>query len=105
MDKNYLEYPKQIDYFGEGDFKIVHIGAYDLMNQKLVGYVELYIYGNFAMVNRILGHKQYLKLGIMNLIIKKCVEYAIENKIEYINYLAMQNKKNNSLSAFKYRVC
>lgn len=74
------------------------------MEEKLVGYVELYIYGNFAMTNRILGHKEYLKFGVMNLIVKKCVEYGIENSIEYINYLTMQNRKNNSLSAFKYRV-
>ena len=104
MDNSYKEYPKKIDYFEDGDFKIVHIGAYDLINQKLIGYIELYVYGNFAMTNRILGHKQYLKFGVMNLMIKKCVEYAMENRIEYINYLTMQNRKNNSLSAFKNRV-
>jgi hypothetical protein len=69
-----------------------------------VGYVELYIYGNFAMINRILGHKDYLKFGIMNIMVKECVQYAISNNIKYINYLTMQNKNNNSLSAFKKRV-
>ena len=103
MDNSYLEYPKKIVYPNEKDFNIVHIGAFK--NSVLIGYIELYIYGNFVMTNRILGHKKFLNLGVMNIMIKKCVEYAIESKkIDYINYLTMQNRKNNSLSAFKYRV-
>jgi hypothetical protein len=103
MDDSYRNYPKKIIYPDENDFNIVHIGAF--VEEKLVGYIELYIYGNFAMINKILGHKNYLKFGVMNLMIKHCVEYAIEVKnIKYINYLTMQNRKNNSLSAFKYRV-
>jgi len=102
MDISYKEYPKNIEYPKENDFKIVHIGAFH--NTILIGYVELYLYGNFAMTNRILGHNEYLRYGIMNLLIKHCVEYAIENNISFINYLTMLNRKNNSLSAFKYRV-
>ena len=102
MDKSYRDYPKIIEYLDEEDFKIVYIGAF--VEKKLIGYVELYIYGNFAMTNRILGHKEYLRYGVMNLMIKKCVEYGLEYGLEYINYLTMQNRKNNSLSAFKYRV-
>jgi len=102
MDKAYREYPETVVYSEEEEFSIVHIGAF--VEERLVGYVELYIYGNFAMTNRILGHKEYLKYGVMNLMIKKCVEYGIEYELEYINYLTMQNRKNNSLSAFKYRV-
>jgi hypothetical protein len=56
------------------------------------------------MINRILGHKEHLKYGIMNLMIKKSVELLIEEDIAYLNYLSMQNRKNNSLSAFKNRV-
>ena len=102
MDKSYKEYPKKVDYYKEEEFCIVHIGAF--IEDILVGYVELYVYGNFAMTNRILGHKEYLKYGIMNLMIKYCIEYMIDNNIEYLNYLTMQNRKNSSLSAFKYRV-
>jgi len=102
MDKVYLEYPKKVTNEDIEDFKIRYIGAFK--DNILVGYIELYIYGNFAMTNRILGHRDYLKYGVMNLMIKKCVEYGIDNKIEYINYLSMLNKRNNSLSAFKYRV-
>jgi len=103
MDQSYQEYPKKVIYPKEDDFSIIHIGAFK--NDKLIGYIELYNYSNFSMTNRILGHKEYLKYGVMNIMVKKCVEYAINSKkIEFINYLTMQNKKNNSLSAFKYRV-
>lgn len=103
MDDAYMEYPEKMESEIIKDFSIVVIGAF--VDKKLVGYVELYIYGNFTMTNRILGHKDYLKYGIMNLLIKECVEYAIESrKIEFINYLTMQNRENNSLSAFKKRV-
>ena len=102
MDKAYMEYPEEVKNIKENDFSIVYIGAFK--DDTLIGYVELYVYGNFIMTNRILGHKEQLKYGVMNILIKHCVEYAIENDIAYINYLTMQNKKNNSLSAFKYRV-
>ena len=102
MDKAYKEYPKEIVSIREEDFYITYMGAFK--DDKLIGYVELYVYGNFIMINRILGHKNYLNLGIMNILIKHCVLYIIDNDIKYLSYLAMQNRKNNSLSAFKYRV-
>jgi hypothetical protein len=102
MDKSYKEYPKKIHSLIKGDFKKVYIGAFK--EDKLIGYIELYIYGNFAMINRILGHKEFLKYGVMNIMIKKCIEYMIENNVEFLNYLTMQNRQHSSLSAFKYRV-
>jgi len=102
MDSSYKEYPKKVKKQDSDDFRVIYIGAFK--DEKLVGYIELYIYGNFAMINRILGHKEYLKFGIMNLLMKTCVEYSIDNGVEYINYLTMMNRNNNSLSAFKYRV-
>jgi len=102
MDQAYLEYPKRVELLAEGDFRIKHIGAFK--EERLIGYIELFIYGNFAMTNRILGHKEYLKFGVMNLLFKEVVSFAIEDGIEYINYLTMENRENNSLSAFKYRV-
>ena len=95
MDKSYQQYPIKTVYPDEKDFSIVHIGAF--IEDKLIGYIELYIYGNFAMTNRILGHKEYLRYGVMNLMIKECVDYGIKNNFEYLNYLAMPNRKNNSL--------
>jgi len=102
MDESYKNYPKKVEYENEKDFKIVYVGAFK--DNILIGYIELYIYGDFAMTNRILGHKEYLKYGVMNLMVKYCVEYMIKNNIKYLNYLTMQNRQNNSLSAFKYRV-
>jgi len=102
MDSSYHEYPKKIAYLDEKDFKITYIGAFK--ENLLIGYIELYIYGNFIMTNRILGHKEHLKYGIMNLMIKKSVELIIEEDITYLNYLTMQNRENNSLSSFKKRV-
>lgn len=102
MDKSYTNYPEEIKFSKQDDFSIVWIGAFT--DVKLIGYIELYNYGNFAMTNRILGHKDYLKFGVMNLMIKECVQYGIDNNIEYINYLTMQNRKSSSLSAFKNRV-
>jgi len=103
MDEAYMQYPEKVNNVIEDDFSIEFIGA--LVDEKLIGYIELYNYGNFTMTNRILGHKNYLKFGVMNLLIKECVEHAIKSKrIAYINYLTMQNRKDNSLSAFKNRV-
>jgi len=103
MDEAYMQYPEKVNNEIEDDFSIEFVGAF--VDEKLIGYIELYNYGNFTMINRILGHKNYLKFGAMNLLIKECVEYAIKSqRIEYINYLTMQNTKGNSLSAFKKRV-
>ncbi len=71
MDKSYTNYPLKINTIKEDDFAIIFIGAF--VNTKLIGYIELYNYGNFTMINRILGHKDYLKFGVMNLMIKQCV--------------------------------
>jgi len=102
MDESYKEYPKKIHSLIKGNFKKIYIGAFK--EDKLIGYIELYIYDNFAMTNRILGHKEFLKYGVMNIMIKKCIEYMIENNVDFLNYLTMQNRQNSSLSAFKYRV-
>jgi hypothetical protein len=102
MSDAYLRYPQKVCTRPQEDFRIVHLGAF--AEDRLVGYVELYIYGNFAMVNRILGHKAYLKYAIMNALIEQCVSFMIETDIAYLNYLTMQNRQNNTLSAFKYRV-
>ena len=102
MDDSYLSFPKEVKNSNVDDYKTTYIGSF--VEDKLIGYIELYIYGNFIMTNRILGHSDYLRFGIMNLMIKGCVEYGIENKIDYINYLTMQNTKTSSLSSFKKRV-
>ena len=43
-------------------------------------------------------------LIMSDVLIEKSVAYMIERDIAYLNYLTMQNRKQNSLSSFKYRV-
>lgn len=102
MSSEYLEYPKKIITKNGENFKIEHIGAF--YNDKLVGYIELYIYGNFCMTNRLLGHKQYLNLYTMNAMFAFAVQYLEEEKIDYLNYLNMHNLENSSLAQFKSRL-
>lgn len=103
MDMQYRKYPDAVDYPKNGEFQILHIGGF--FGVKLIGYIELYIYGNFAMTNRILGHKNFLKNGLVNGLFGYVVEYAIrKHSFRYLNYLTMLNEKSDRLSAFKHRV-
>lgn len=102
MDRAYREYPKKCNYCGE-PFKVLHIGAW--RGQVVVGYIELYVFGNFAMINRILGHSDFLKYGIMNGLIENLVLYGLNSgEYVYINYLDMVNYQHNTLASFKFRV-
>ncbi|MCK4407955.1 MAG: hypothetical protein KAV44_09785 [Bacteroidales bacterium] len=103
MDKNYRQYPRPFDSIDTEDFKIKHIGVFH--NDRVVAYIELSVYGNFAMTRRILGKKEDLKFGVMNLLFKEVINYGItERAFKILNYLTMENYKTNNLSAFKYRV-
>jgi hypothetical protein len=103
MDKNYRDYPKPIDEVDTREYKLKHIGVF--RNGKVMAYIELAIYGNFATTRRILGNMEDLKFGVMNLLFKEVVNYGItDNAFRVLNYLTMENQKTNSLSAFKYRV-
>jgi hypothetical protein len=103
MDATYRYFPQAVDYPHQDEFSIVHIGGF--MNDVLIGYIELYIYSNFAMTNRVLGHKDYLNQGLMNGLFSYVIEFAIiHNRFRFLNYLTMLNKESDSLSGFKYRV-
>lgn len=102
MAASYRKYPDQVNSLEKSAYGIHHIGGF--IREKLVAYVELYVLGNFAFVNRILGHRQHLTTGLMNGLIAACVQYALKSKIDYINYLTMENLEENTLSSFKYRV-
>lgn len=97
MDTSYKNYPKKVDISDN-----IYIGIFN--DEKLVAYIELYVYEDFGMINRILGHYAYLKFGIMNLALYGLVAECISSEnIKYINYLTMANK-DNPLSSFKKRV-
>ena len=103
MDKNYRLYPKPIDGVDTEDYKLLHIGVF--YDDKVVAYIELAVFGNFATTRRILGRKEDLKYGVMNLLFKEAVNYGIrENAFSVLNYLTMEKQKTNNLSAFKSRV-
>jgi hypothetical protein len=102
MSEEYRLYPKKIGIEDEDNFTIRHIGAF--YNDKLVGYIELYTYGNFCMTNRLLGHKEYLNRYIMNAMFAFCVKYLEVKGTTYLNYLTIHNKKESSLAQFKTRL-
>ncbi len=103
MDKKYRQYPEPINKVDMEDYKLKHIGVFH--SDKVVAYIELSIYGSFAATKRILGRKEDLKFGVMNLLIKEAIKYGIrENAFSVLNYLTMEKQKTNSLSAFKSHI-
>ncbi|NBV82810.1 hypothetical protein EBR57_01610 [bacterium] len=104
MPDSYIKYPYKVDYsVNSGTFKVMHLGVF--FEDGLVAYLELFIYGNFAVCNRILGHKEYLADGIMNLLIYSAIDRGVTHRdFEFLNYLSMRNVETNSLSGFKKRV-
>ncbi len=99
MSKSYLEYPKSFNDENELA-EVIHLGAFQ--NEKLVGYVEWFRWGNFAATNRLLGHGDFLKLGIMNLLFFESCKFSLKNNIEYLAYYTMLN--NSSLDKFKKNI-
>lgn len=77
-----IVYNQECPYHGDGFYGIFKGG-------KLVAYTTLYFYGQIAQVNHILGHAEFLKDGIMNLLMHEVVNDLIENKpwVRAINYL------------------
>lgn len=58
---------------------------------KLIAYSTLYCYGELAQINHLLGHKEHLSEGVMNLLFSEMVGSIIANQpwIKAINYLYM----------------
>lgn len=58
---------------------------------KLIAYSTLYCYGELAQINHLLGHKDHLSEGVMNLLFSEMVGSIIANQpwIRAINYLYM----------------
>ncbi len=102
MTAGYRNYPERVDPAERSTYGILHIGGF--VGHKLVAYVEMYVCGNFAFVNRILGHKEYLNTGVMNGLVAASVRHGMKNGIDYINYLMMEDREHDTLSGFKYRV-
>jgi hypothetical protein len=59
------------------------------LDEKLIAYSTIYFYGQLAQVNHILGHKDHLKEGVMNLLVSELVGNIITHRpwVRAINYL------------------
>ncbi len=99
MSESYLKFPEKINDENESA-EIFHIGAFQ--NGKLIGYIEWFCWGNFAATNRLLGHGDFLKLGIMNLLFFESYKFSLKKNIEYLAYYTMLQK--SSLDKFKANI-
>lgn len=59
------------------------------LGDKLIAYSTIYFYGQLGQVNHILGHKDHLKEGVMNLLVSELVGDIITHRswVRAINYL------------------
>lgn len=74
------------EYHTERFFGILHEG-------RLVSYISLFMYGEFAQINHILCHKEHVKNGVMNLNVFYVVKELIEKFpwVKSINYLYVRD--------------
>lgn len=97
-----IEMGRRLDYDSCALHREVFFGLFD--NKKLVSYCSLFLGGEIAEVNQILGHRDYLRRGVMNLLIYNIVNYAIDEMkwLKGIVYLYISKKNPNSgLNIFK----
>jgi hypothetical protein len=78
-----------------------------MVDERLVGYVALRRYGNFAMYSMILGHGDYLAEGVMVLLHLKIVRWLIEKRTEPIaagvRYLFYGGMQNGTAGLFQWK--
>lgn len=82
MDQGYRL--KTVHYEAESNFNY-----YGVTNRegKLVAYCDFGYFGNFAVISKLLGHKQHLNYGIMNLMLSEIIIREIASrKVEYVMY-------------------
>lgn len=71
---------------------------------KLVAYVWTYVVGEMVLINRILGHGDYLKENVMYLLMTSVVStFVNDNRINFIMYDTF-GKFENGLVMFKKRI-
>lgn len=71
---------------------------------KLVAYVWTYVVGEMVLINRILGHGDYLKENVMYLLMTNVVStFVNDNRINFIMYDTF-GKFENGLVMFKKRI-
>ena len=95
MGQVYRDYPKPMDEDPD-DFcprhGVVNIGCFS--GERLVAYCNMPIVGELGIVNRILGHGDHLRSGVMNMLVHSMVEYAVARYplIAAINYRTLLSR-------------
>lgn len=107
MTSSYLERPKPI-VIGNTLCHTVHdewwLGAFDIKTHKLRAYSHLVLVGDLAIINRIIGHGDYLTFGVMNGLIHSMVTRLLKDtKVKWVNYLDLINC-SDGLKHFKKSV-
>lgn len=72
-------------------------------NKKLIAYCWLVKCGQLGIINRIMGHGDYLTYGVMNGLINGLVHSKLTYGLRYINYLHV-HPTNGGLDRFKRSV-
>jgi len=69
---------------------------------KLIAYISLRSFGEMAQINHLLGHRDHMKNGVMNLAVFCMVRDLVDSKsaIKYVNYLYLGNQ-NSGTAIFK----
>lgn len=104
---SFRERPKPFDT-GNGRrcsrHKIAAVGVFS-SEGILVSYAALHNCGDLAVINTIMGHGDYLKFGIMNLLVFGIFKEIKENftRVKYINYLTLRSS-TPQLDTFKKSV-
>ena len=75
-------------------------------DNTLVAYATLFLYGQLAQVNNILGHKDHRNHGVMNLLLYEMVRRLIQEKpwVKAINYLYPDLGTASGIGLFKQSV-
>ncbi len=70
---------------------------------RLVAYATIFFYGELGQVNHILGHKDHLNEGVMNLLVSSMVASIIANRpwVRAINYLYREHDVQTGIGLFK----
>lgn len=70
---------------------------------RLVAYATIFFYGELGQVNHILGHKDHLNEGVMNLLVSSMVASIIAHRpwVRAINYLYREHDVQTGIGLFK----
>lgn len=77
------------------------IGAFH--EDLLVAYCNLVVVNELGVINRLLGHGEFLKMGVMNALVAGVTEIYLKSPVKYINYRTIEGG-SSGLQHFKRSV-